>query len=179
MRKIFTIGSIVMSAFIGIVVICLIAFIIKPQEKVNAAEEYTLTVNKVSTISVYVSGQGVKLKDSTLDVDTYIVEENTEVTIRAINESRIFQSWVITDDNNQTLPQNGATTHILSFIPNCNMHIATMRKDATTEDYGRYMYNRFLIETAQDLIDLQDIIAYGNNVKNMIIFMINLVNMRI
>ena len=75
MRKIFTIGSIVMSAFIGIVVICLIAFIIKPQEKVNAAEEYTLTVNKVSTISVYVSGQGVKLKDSTLDVDTYIVEE--------------------------------------------------------------------------------------------------------
>ena len=44
MRKIFTIGSIVMSAFIGIVVICLIAFIIKPQEKVNAAEEYTLTV---------------------------------------------------------------------------------------------------------------------------------------
>lgn len=166
MRKIFTIGSIVMSAFIGIVVICLIAFIIKPQEKVNAAEEYTLTVNKVSTISVYVSGQGVKLKDSTLDVDTYIVEENTEVTIRAINESRIFQSWVITDDNNQTLPQNGATTHILSFIPNCNMHIATMRKDATTEDYGRYMYNRFLIETAQDLIDLQDIIAYGNNVKD-------------
>lgn len=91
MRKIFTIGSIVMSAFIGIVVICLIAFIIKPQEKVNAAEEYTLTVNKVSTISVYVSGQGVKLKDSTLDVDTYIVEENTEVTIRAINESRIFK----------------------------------------------------------------------------------------
>lgn len=41
-----------------------------------------------------------------------------------------------------------------------------MRKDATTEDYGRYMYNRFLIETAQDLIDLQDIIAYGNNVKD-------------
>ena len=60
MRKIFTIGSIVMSAFIGIVVICLIAFIIKPQEKVNAAEEYTLTVNKVSTISVYVSGQDRK-----------------------------------------------------------------------------------------------------------------------
>lgn len=166
MRRIFTIGSIIVLALIGIVIICITTFVIKPKDKVNAAEEYTLTVNKVSTISVYVSGQGVKLKNSNLDVDVYTVEENTEVIIRAINESRIFQSWVVMDDNNQALPQNGATTSMLSFVPNSNMNIATIRKDATAEDYGRYMYNRFLIETAQDLIDLQDIIAYGNNVKN-------------
>ena len=152
MRRIFTIGSIIVLALIGIVIICITTFVIKPKDKVNAAEEYTLTVNKVSTISVYVSGQGVKLKNSNLDVDVYTVEENTEVIIRAINESRIFQSWVVMDDNNQALPQNGATTSMLSFVPNSNMNIATIRKDATAEDYGRYMYNRFLIEIYLDEI---------------------------
>ena len=81
MRRIFTIGSIIVLALIGIVIICITTFVIKPKDKVNAAEEYTLTVNKVSTISVYVSGQGVKLKNSNLDVYVYTVEENTEVII--------------------------------------------------------------------------------------------------
>lgn len=37
MRRIFTIGSIIVLALIGIVIICITTFVIKPKDKVNAA----------------------------------------------------------------------------------------------------------------------------------------------
>lgn len=161
-EKLFSIGSVSALVVLLIAVFTIVIFVIQPKSSVSAAGEYTLIVNKVSTISVYVSGQGVEMQTSTDATDTYIVDANSVVTLRAINESRIFQSWNIVDENGNPTLENGSNNSILTLNVNQNIIVSTTRRNPTVQDYGKYMYDRFLIETEEDLLALQDIIATGN-----------------
>ena len=68
---------------------------------VNAADNI-ITVYKNSAISVYVTGIGVELKNSTSFVDEYTYEVGTDFTINSVNETRIFKNYVITDSSGTT-----------------------------------------------------------------------------
>lgn len=126
-------------------------------DKTISAGEYTITVNKVSTVSVYVSGPGVVLESSNTDQDVYRVDAGTTARFHAINESRIFTHWNITNDSDTIV--NSDTNPIISLTNiNQNLTVGVARKDATTADYGKYMLDRYVISDENDLIALQNIL---------------------
>lgn len=149
--------------FILIVLIAtaLVIFLIRPNKTV-AAGEHTVTVKKVSTVSIYVSGPGVFLESSDNNVDVYKVDTNTDVTFYAVNESRIFSSWNITDPDNSNAIVSQSTDSITTITDlNRNLEVSVSRKDATANDYGKYILDRYVIQDEDDLIAVQDIVA-GN-----------------
>lgn len=129
-------------------------------DKTVSTGEYTVTVNKVSTVSVYVSGPGVILESSNNDKDVYKVDQGTDIRLHAINESRIFTSWNI--ENNDGTVVNDKTNSITTVSDiNSDLTVSVNRRDAVTLDYGKYMMDRYVISNEEELIALQDILV-GN-----------------
>ncbi len=128
-------------------------------DKTLSAGEHTITVNKVSTVSVYLSGPGVILESSNKDKDVYKVDTGTTVTFHAVNESRIFTGWSI---SNGTTVVNDDTTSVTTQTVTSDLTVSVTRKDATTADYGKYMLDRFVISDQEELIALQNILAGSN-----------------
>lgn len=125
-------------------------------DKTVSAGEYTITVNKVSTVSVYVSGPGVMLESTDTDKDVYRVDQGTTARFHAVNESRIFTGWVIR--NGETVV-NDSTSAITTQVVNSNLTVSVTRRDATTADYGKYMLDRYVISDEAELLALQNILA--------------------
>lgn len=128
-------------------------------DKTISAGEHTITVNKVSTVSVYLSGPGVILESSNKDKDVYKVDTGTNVTLHAVNESRIFTGWVI---NNGSTTDTSKTDSKTTITVSSDLTVSVTRRDATSADYGKYMLDRFVISDQEELIALQDILAGSN-----------------
>ena len=160
-NKLYLIGSLFLLIMIGI-----ISFLIDSHfyDPVRAAQEtWTLTVNKTSAITVYVSGKGVTYdsESSTNNVDIYKVEKDTSISLNAVNESRIFTGWEFT--GNPTIEDGELTTSKIYITPVSDMSVSTTRRDALAADYGLYMNSRFYINLDIHLIHLQRIFDAGNN----------------
>lgn len=142
------------------VIVTAITINIFKTDKTMSAGEYTITVNKVSTVSVYVSGPGVMLESSNTDKDVYRVDGGTTARFHAVNESRIFTGW---DIKNGDTTVNSTTTPITTQVVNSNLTVSVTRKDATTDDYGKYMLDRYVISDEAELIALQNILNGSTN----------------
>ena len=139
----------------------------------KAADNRSLiTVSKSSTISIYVTGVGVDLVSSSSDKDIYSVEQNTDVTIQAVNESHIFTNWAIENISNLDVTKNllGETNVSLNKttfkMGNYDIELSCLRREPTSNDYGKYMNNRFVIDSVDKMIALQTIIAHYKDVMN-------------
>lgn len=139
----------------------LVLSLFRPNKTV-AAGEVTLTVNKISTVSVYASGPGVTLIRSNNNEDVYEIDStNNQVTLYAVNESRLFNGWTIkqTADGDEVNTAGAGSVYSLSVTE--SLEVSVKRKDATVDDYGSYILDRYIINDENDLIALQDIVA-GN-----------------
>ena len=124
-----------------------------------------IKLDKVTTVSLYAFGEGVDLIETTNDYDLYTAEVGTKVKLQAVNETRIFEKWIITGETATAVPQvNNLTENIITFdVLNSysDLDITINRRNATTADYGKYMMDRYVIDGEEDLIALQNILA-GN-----------------
>ena len=139
----------------------LVLSLFRPNKTV-AAGEVTLTVNKISTVSVYASGPGVTLIRSNNNEDVYEIDStNNQVTLYAVNESRLFNGWTITQtaDGDEVNTAGAGSVYSLSVTE--SLEVSVKRKDATVDDYGSYILDRYIINDENDLIALQNIVA-GN-----------------
>ncbi len=129
-----------------------------------AAGENTIEirVDKVTTVSIYAFGEGVELIESTNNYDVYTAEIGTNVRLQAVNETRIFENWVISNLTTGDVPTIAdLTNNIINFTVTESMSdlsITVNRRNATQEDYGKYMTDRFIIVDEVDLIALQNIL---------------------
>lgn len=123
-----------------------------------ASGDLKITVKKVSTVSIYVSGSGVTLESSDKDYDVYSFTSGASVTFTAVNESRIFTNWDITKANTETVV-NESTNQKNTLTLTESVDVTVGRRDATTDDRGKYMLDRYIINEENDLIALQDILA--------------------
>lgn len=147
------------STLLSIILIAILIFAITitiDNNDVNAADSLTITVNKTPTVSVYVTGMNVELVSSDSFQDIYNVEGS--YTLRAVNETKIFESFSITDSSSNvtTITQNPYTSTITE-----NISVAVTRRDTLLADYGRYVNDRYIIDTEDDLVALQTIINTG------------------
>ena len=139
----------------------------KNTNKTIAAEtnDIQITVDKVTTVSIYAFGPGVELIESTNDYDIYSAERNTTVRLQAVNETRIFTDWVITNTKTDAVVEFDKVdlgANIINLdIDNTTVDITVTvnRKVATANDYGKYMMDRFIIANETDLIALQNILS--------------------
>lgn len=123
-----------------------------------ASGDLKITVKKVSTVSIYVSGSGVTLESSDKDYDVYSFTSGASVTFTAVNESRIFTNWDIKRANTETVV-NESTNQKNTLTLTESVDVTVGRRDATTDDHGKYMLDRYIINDENDLIALQDILA--------------------
>lgn len=140
-----------------LVAISLFAIVLTKHDTNVSAATPTITVNKNAAISVYVSGSGVELVNSTPFVDEYSYETGTEFTISSVNETKIFTKYVITDSTSTT----DITTPKYSASKSESFSISVEGRSTVTADKGSYMGDRFLLEDDEDLIALQEIIKTG------------------
>ena len=147
---------------IVLIAITLVFSLFRP-DKTYAAGENTITVKKVSTVTVYVSGPGVVLESSNNNTDVYKVDQNSPVTFYAVNESRLFSKWNITDANSNVV--NSSSDSMITLTVDKSLDVSVTRKDATTDDYGKYILDRYIIEDETDLIAVQNIVA-GNGTND-------------
>ena len=124
-----------------------------------------IRVSKVTTVSIYAFGSGVELVESNNDYDLYTADVNSNVRLQAVNETRIFEKWVISKTNSEqqgAIPTIDEDSAIVNFDVTNDMSDLTItvnRRNATTSDYGKYMMDRFVIVDEIDLLALQNILA--------------------
>lgn len=152
------------STLLSIILIAILIFAITitiDNNDVNAADSLTITVNKTPTVSVYVTGMNVELVSSDSFQDIYNVEGS--YTLRAVNETKIFESFSITDSSSNvtTITENPYTNTITE-----NISVAVTRRDTLLADYGSYINDRYIIDTEDDLVALQTIINTGPIANN-------------
>lgn len=133
-------------------------------KKPKAAATWTVSVEKTAAITVYVSGKGVTPNKELSDdaYDRYLVEQGTAISLRAVNETRIFSEWVITGDFSK---QNtvSLTDVRLDITPESNLTINLERVDAKVSDYGMYRNSYFNINVENHLYMLQLIFDAGDD----------------
>lgn len=153
-NKFYRIAKLVLMLIIAAVLIIHITKI----DPTVASGDLKITVKKVSTVSIYVSGSGVTLESSDKDYDVYSFTSGASVTFTAVNESRIFTNWDITKANTETVV-NESTNQKNTLTLTESVDVTVGRRDATTDDRGKYMLDRYIINDENDLIALQDILA--------------------
>ncbi len=159
MKKVKWIVSFLCSALIITIVSIMLFYVSKPNA-VDASGSYTITVEKTTAGTIYVTGEGVTLKSQTSTTDIYEVEENTEATFTVVNENKIFTKWNITNDLSNTIISD--TNKKVTTSIGSNMRIQAVYRDSVSADYGKLMGNRIVISNAAELIAIQNILNYGN-----------------
>ncbi len=136
--------------------------------KVGAVDDsYTITINKTSAFSVFVTGSGVLKASTNASTDVYTVEQGTQINLRVVNETKIFNGWDIT--GTYEIPSGYTCTtasEVFTIVPQSNLTVGVSRIDPTTSDKGKYMSNRFLIASYQDLFALQEAFKAGTTGSN-------------
>ncbi len=154
---------------VSVFIIVLFFVLLKKTMQINASDQqYTITINKVSTVSIYITGSGVKLVSDDISKSIYQVDENTEFTLTSVNESRLFKNWVIKTEANESTIGDGSTEKKLSLTATQNLNINLKRVDPTINDLGKYIDNSFLLSSEADLLNLDTIFneKINNNVSN-------------
>ena len=134
-KRIYICGSVL--AAIGICIIIFLMGVWSLRSRIPFASTegtYQITVNQVSTVTIYVSGPGVTWESSTKEKEIYRVKPGTSVTFRAINESKLFTKW---KSNDATI--NGSTEAICTTIPTKDMEVSVDRRDPVAKDRGCYI----------------------------------------
>ena len=167
-KKFYIIGSVIL-----LLMICLVGVLIAGEftKKTHAAPEtVTVQVRKNSTLTVYVSGKGVvpDRNNSTDNIDVYVVEKNTPVSIRAVNETKIFNGWNILNAGGTSFyattidPNDAEQTKIniandvrYDFTASEDITIQANGRDALLADFGMYKNSYFNIQVEKDLTNLQ------------------------
>lgn len=161
MRKtLITITSIICSLFIVLVLCGIIGLTINPN-KVDALNEPNLIIKKTQTVTVYVTGEDVEYISGTLAEDKYYAKPGTQITVYAVNESKIFESWSISGGTVLT----SVNSSPCEVKVEGNVTIEANRRDPLGTDRGKYMYNKFTVSEAEHLIAIQEIIKHGPNVR--------------
>lgn len=159
-KKIFyVIGSFIVTLLIGITVF-IIAIVSKDSFKKLKAESmdyYEITVEKTPTVTVYVSGVGVNKKSSNNSEEIYEVEKGTEISLRAINESKIFLNW----EFNPNINSVDKTSSYIVFTPTSDLKIDIARRDPLKDDFGKYIQNSFVIDETRLLLNLRKVFDAG------------------
>lgn len=159
-KRLISIASVCISCLIVVVISALIAISINP-DSVFALSGYNLIIKKTPTITVYVTGENVELVSSSLAEDRYIVTEGSQVTLHAVNETKIFEKWTISDSDSQTEELNNPC----SFNVSKETTVEALRRDPVSLDRGKYMYNKFIINETSHLIAISEILEHGPNVS--------------
>lgn len=162
-KKFYLIGSLIL--VIGICLMTTLILINSNKEHHHntdaATTTYRIKIPKISVVSIYVSGNGVEKLSSTNYEDTYLVEEGTDVDLKAINESKIFTGWQIIDDSNNVV--SNATTDKITLNVTSNLTVSVSRRDPLVSDYGKYIGNPFIISQASDLLKLDKMFRVGTD----------------
>jgi len=162
----------VMMVTLVLLVTAVIFLNFKNTKKTIAASvgEIEIRVEKLTTVSMYAFGEGVELVESTSNYDLYTADIGTNVKLQAVNETRLFTDWIITaitPVGNKILPSIAdLTDNIINFdVTNDmnNLNVSVNRRNATADDYGKYMMDRYVIVDTADLIALQNILSGSNN----------------
>ena len=174
-KKFYIVGSFITLILIACVAVLIGVLSINPTEvKAERDNKYEVVIERISTVTVYVQGSGVTLYETDhagdaahtdLIHDVYLVEKGTNITLLAVNESRIFTSWnVQTLDDRTAYNGNASTSSEQTITVNEDLVVSVNRRDPNTSDIGKYMTNRFLIEGAKDLFLLQEVFKIGTTV---------------
>ncbi len=163
-------------SFLMVLLIALTVFFIaiasktSANPKAEAPDKCTITIQKTPTVTVYVSGDGVDKVESTTEVDVYEVTKETMVSLRAVNESKIFTNWeIISTDNSNVLTSADLggidlTSSYVAFKASTNLTIEALRKNPLKADFGHYMQDAFLINKAITLTQLEKMFIAGNDI---------------
>lgn len=157
----YSIGSFILVFMIGLMGVLIGSQFVK---KTNAASTYTLLVEKTSTITIYASGKGVTPDptQSSDNFDAYLVETGTSVSLRAVNETRIFTNWVIEGSYTAVDSNDDKTTNKrIDITPSGNLTISTEKRNARVSDYGEYMNSKFVLNVDDHLMHLYYIFKAG------------------
>lgn len=160
-KRLISITSVCISCLIVVVLALLIAIGINP-DNVYADSGYNLVIKKTPTITVYVTGENVEKVSSSLAEDRYLVTKDSQVTLYAVNETKIFEKWAINDSNSQTEELNNPC----SFTVSNETTVEALRRDPVSVDRGRYMYNKFVVAETSHLIAISKILEHGPNVSS-------------
>lgn len=153
-KKLYLIGTVILAALICFTIILIYNVTSKKSSSIAADDKVTVTVNKINTVSIYVSGDNVKKLDSNLSKDIYEVDKGSTVVLRSVNESRLFVNWEISSDENNNIVNNSNTPRI-NLTVNENITVSTNRKDPIISDLGKYMDNPFVISEESHMMYLQ------------------------
>ncbi|MCM1260705.1 MAG: hypothetical protein NC182_06205 [Prevotella sp.] len=160
-KRIYICGSVLAAIGICIIIFLMSVWSLRSHIPFASTEgTYQITVNQVSTVTIYVSGPGVTWESSTKEKEIYQVKPGTSVTFRAINESKLFTKW---KSNDATI--NGSTETICTMIPTKDMEVSVDRRDPVAKDRGCYISNAFSIQAALDLQRLQQMFNAGSNLS--------------
>ena len=165
-KKLYIVGSIVLLIMIGFTIVSTLMLTNKPT-KINAADtKYTISVSKVSTVSVYVTGEDVIEKEdaSTESMLIYEVKANSSVILTCVNESRLFQNWVVKNESGNTISESNDKR--LTLTVNENLIVSTNREDPTVNDLGKYMDNPFSLSSESNLLYLENIFDAEEGINN-------------
>ena len=137
---------------------------------IAGTNEIEITIDKVTTVSIYAFGPEVEFVESTNDYDIYTAEIGTTVRLQAVNETRIFTDWVITSTDTEQVKAldgvNDLANNIINFVvteTTGDLTVTVNRRNAMAEDYGKYMMDRFVIASEEDLLALQNILDGSYN----------------
>lgn len=159
-RKIYIIGTTALIIIMSLALISLFTIANKPTKVSAADNKYTITVTKVTTISIYVTGEDVKLKSDSLSNSVYEVSGNKEFVLTCVNESRLFKSWIVQDENGNDIALENPNQSRIVLTTDKNLKVSTIRTDPTTKDLGKYMDNPFVLSSEANLLFLDNIFDY-------------------
>lgn len=163
-KSFYIIASVITAILICLTIFMIIAISPSKNKTIEAANDvYTLTVNKTSTVSAYISGESINKVETTNKVDKYEVKKGTQVAFRAVNESKIFTSW---DVNPSISKLVDVTSSYVVFTPTSDLEINILRRDPLKSDYGKYIQHSYRIDKAEDLVSLKKMFDAGNNATN-------------
>lgn len=162
-RKIYIIGSTTLIIIMSLILILGFTLVNKPT-KVNAADnKYTITVTKVTTVSIYVTGENVELKSENISNSVYEVTGNSEFVLTCVNESRLFKNWVIQDDDGNNVEIANSNQSRIVLTTDKNLRVSTVRTDPTAKDLGKYIDSPFVLSSEANLLLLDNIFDYELN----------------
>lgn len=156
-KRLYIVGSTILIACCMIMIIILFSIYQKPLNVKADDEKCTVSVTKVSTVSIYVTGSGVKLISDDVSKSIYEVEKNTQVILTAVNESRLFKNWIIKDENNSSTTGDGDENKRITFNCTENINVNLKRTDPTINDLGKYIDNSFSLSSEAHLLYLDTI----------------------
>ncbi len=166
-NRIYSVMSSVLFVLIILTVVVLFGTLNINEPKLNA-EAMKITVNKKVSVDIYIYGEDVVYdeEESNLAVDVYYAEEDSEIHVRAINDTSIFTQFNIVNDG----VSSTSTSEHTSLTVNGEVTIDFDVKKAEGFVNGQLLYDMIPVTEASHLVAIQKILTHGpGNLNNAII----------